>query len=115
MRILGRVSSGCPPVYAALAGDLDSRGSPRHSMSAHAPETIGLQRARGGPIGFAAWVYSTTQNRDSNAPEGRVSADVSANGGLTMKKFSQDAQWRGGSPCAPLRTKQRQTGDQVRI
>ena len=55
---------------------------------------------RGGPIGFSAWVYFTTQNRDSNAPEGRVSADVSANGGLTMKEFSQDcAMARGFVTC----------------
>src|SRR5437763_16299925 len=64
---------------------------------------------------FSAYVYFTTQNRDSIAPEGRVSADVSANGGLTMKEFSQDAQWHEGSSCAPLRTRQRQTGYQATI
>ena len=33
-------------MYAALAGALDSRGSPRHAVSANAPETLDLQRAR---------------------------------------------------------------------
>ena len=32
-----------------------------------------------------------------------------------MKEFSQDAQWHEGSSRAPLRTRQRQTGDQVTI
>ena len=32
-----------------------------------------------------------------------------------MNEFSQDAQWHEGSSRAPLRTRQRQTGDQVTI
>jgi hypothetical protein len=102
VRLFGRISSGCPPVYAIGAADLDNRESSRDSVSAQNSDTIDLWRAHGSPIRFSPSVYSTTQKRDSNAPEGWVSADVSANRELRMIEFSDVAQWHEGSSGAPF-------------